>query len=111
MSYDLMIFEKNKIPTNQSDFLCWYNQKMECDNERDISSASEKIQKVFHSLRNILPPMNGLYAADNKTLSENPEMADFVKTPLTYDLHEMVPDEEMQEMAQDCEKLRKDLCE
>lgn len=74
MSYDLMIFEKNKIPTNQSDFLSWYNQKMECDDEQDISSTSEKIQKAFHSLRNIFPPMNGLYAADDKALSENPEM-------------------------------------
>lgn len=38
-------------------------------------------------------------------------LADFVKAPLTYDLHEMVPDEDMQEMAHDCENLRKDLCE
>ena len=28
-----------------------------------------------------------------------------------YDLHEMVPDEDMQEMEQDCENLRKELCE
>ena len=35
----------------------------------------------------------------------------FVKEPLSYDLHEMVPDEDMQEMAQDCENLRKELCE
>ena len=41
----------------------------------------------------------------------NTALADFVKAPLTYDLHEMVPYEDMQEMAQDCENLRKDLCE
>lgn len=41
----------------------------------------------------------------------NTALADFVKAPLTYDLHEMVPDEDMQEMAHDCENLRKDLCE
>ena len=41
----------------------------------------------------------------------NMALADFVKAPLTYDLHEMVPYEDMQEMAQDCENLRKDLCE
>ena len=38
-------------------------------------------------------------------------LADFAADPLAYDLNEMVPDEDMQEMAQDCEKLRKELCE
>ncbi|MCM1258874.1 MAG: imm68 putative immunity domain-containing protein [Roseburia sp.] len=40
----------------------------------------------------------------------NKALSDFVKAPLTYDLHEMVPDESMLEMAQDCENLRKELC-
>jgi hypothetical protein len=39
----------------------------------------------------------------------NKALAHFVKEPLAYDLREMVSDEEMQEMAQDCENLRKDL--
>lgn len=38
-------------------------------------------------------------------------LAHFVKEPLAYDLHEMVPVGDMQEMAQDCENLRKELCE
>lgn len=41
----------------------------------------------------------------------NKALADFAQNPLAYDLHEMVPDEDMQEMAQDCENLRKELCE
>ena len=40
----------------------------------------------------------------------NKALADFVTDPLAYDLHEMVPDEELREMAQDCEALRKELC-
>lgn len=78
MSFDLMIFEKNKISTNQSDFLNWYNQKIDCDNIQDISFASEKIQKVFHLLRNIFPPMNGSFAPNDKILSENPEMEKYL---------------------------------
>ena len=39
----------------------------------------------------------------------NMALVDFVKDPLNYDLHEMVPDEDMQEMAQICENLRKEL--
>lgn len=78
MSFDLMIFEKIKISTNQSDFLNWYNHKMECDDIQDISFASKKIQEVFHLLRNIFPPMNGSFAPDDTTLSENPEMEKYL---------------------------------
>lgn len=41
----------------------------------------------------------------------NRALADFVAFPLEYDLHEMVDDEDMQEMAQDCENIRKELYE
>lgn len=41
----------------------------------------------------------------------NKALADFYAAPLGYDLHEMVPDEDMQEMAQDCENLRRELFE
>ena len=37
-------------------------------------------------------------------------LADFAGDPLAYDLHEMVPDEDMLEMARDCEALRQELC-
>ena len=43
--------------------------------------------------------------------AEKAALADFFKDPLSYDLHEIVPDEDMQEMAQECENLRKELCE
>ena len=36
-------------------------------------------------------------------------LADFAENPLAYDLSEMVPDEDMWEMAQECEKLRGEL--
>ena len=36
-------------------------------------------------------------------------LADFAQNPLEYDLHEMVPEEDMREMAQDCEELRREL--
>ena len=36
-------------------------------------------------------------------------LADFAQNPLAYDLSEMVPDEDMREMAQECEKLRGEL--
>ena len=36
-------------------------------------------------------------------------LADFAENPLAYDLSEMVPDEDMREMARECEKLRGEL--
>lgn len=41
----------------------------------------------------------------------NGALAHVVNGSLTYDLHEMVLDEDMQEMAQDCERLCKESCE
>lgn len=39
----------------------------------------------------------------------NRTLMDFVSAPLTYDLSEMCPEEDMMEMAEICEKLRKEL--
>lgn len=39
----------------------------------------------------------------------NKILADFISAPLTYDLSEMCPEEEMLEIAEVCEKLRKEL--
>ena len=41
----------------------------------------------------------------------NKALADFAHDPLSYDLHEMMDDEEIQEMAWDVEALRKELYE
>ena len=41
----------------------------------------------------------------------NRALEDFIANPLEYDLHEMVDDDDMLEMAQECENLRKDLFE
>ena len=41
----------------------------------------------------------------------NKALMDFVIEPLEYDLCEMVPEEDMLEMAQVCEEVRKELYE
>lgn len=85
MSYDLMVFEKGKIPADKSDFLNWYLHKMECGEVKDISGVSEKLQHFFHAVREIFPPMNGAFAPDDKALSENPSMEDYL---CEYDIRE-----------------------
>lgn len=78
MSYDLLVFDKRRTPTNQSDFLDWYNQRMEEEDEGDISCVSEEMQVFFHSVRQIFPPMNGPFAPDDETLSGNPAMEKYL---------------------------------
>ncbi|MDE6518543.1 MAG: hypothetical protein K2L18_11985 [Acetatifactor sp.] len=78
MSYDLLVFEKRGIPTNRPDFLNWYIQKLENEDEQDISCVSEKLQRFFHSVRHIFPPMNGEFAPDDQELSENPAMEEYL---------------------------------
>ena len=41
----------------------------------------------------------------------NKALEDFAENPLSYDLHEMMDDEEIQDLAQDVEAIRKDLYE
>ena len=48
---------------------------------------------------------------DREKAAMNRALADFAGDPLAYDLLEMVPDEDMQAMARDCEALRRELCE
>lgn len=48
---------------------------------------------------------------DGEKAAMNKALTDFVSDPIAYDLLEMVPDEDMQAMARDCDALRKELCE
>ena len=41
----------------------------------------------------------------------NRALADFSAAPLAYDLHEMMDEEDLREMARDCEAVRAELYE
>ena len=47
---------------------------------------------------------------DGEKAAMNQALTDFVTDPMAYDLCEMVPEEDMQELARDCENLRRELC-
>ena len=65
------------------------------------------------SMRELLDNENGdsvrIIFTEEEKEAMNKALAHFVKEPLAYDLHEMVPDEDLQEMAQECENLRQEL--
>lgn len=78
MSYDLVMFEKSKIPADPSGFSDWYHQKTKCDDAEDLSSASEKIQEAFHMLRTIFPSVNGPFGISDDALAENPQIEKYI---------------------------------
>lgn len=52
-----------------------------------------------------------LVATDEEHTAMNRALRDFVQHPLCYDLHELVDEEDMLAMAEECEELRKELYE
>ncbi|MBO4864320.1 MAG: hypothetical protein J5517_08130 [Eubacterium sp.] len=46
---------------------------------------------------------------DDEKTALNDALLDFINNPLEYDLHEMMDDDEMREMAEECEELRSEL--
>jgi hypothetical protein len=67
------------------------------------------------SLTQLLNGTEGLAVRITSTQEEKAAirkaLLDFAENPLAYDLNEMVPDDDMREMAQVCEKLCKELSE
>lgn len=63
------------------------------------------------SLGELLGNKNGNTVRITFTKEERTAINSFVKVPLAYDLHKMAPGEDLQEMARDCENLRKELWE
>lgn len=52
-----------------------------------------------------------LTAAPEEDQAMNRVLADFFANPLAYDLHEMMDEEDLREMARDCEAVRAELYE
>lgn len=74
MSYDLMVFEKSKVPTSKKEFILWYEKQVEWSEEHDyktISVSSPALQNWFMEMKNTFPPMDGEYAPDPDLLDED----------------------------------------
>ncbi len=74
MSYDLMVFEKTKAPTTKKEFMAWYENQTDWNEEQDnktISVSSPDLQIRFRGLKETFPPMNGEYAPALELLDED----------------------------------------
>lgn len=76
MSYDLMVFEKTKAPETKKEFMEWYEQQVEWDEDHDYMSpdvTSPALRSWFMEMKDTFPPMDGEYAPDFDLLDENQE--------------------------------------
>lgn len=65
MSYDLMVFDAGKAPLDRDQFMDWFDQRMESedDSEGDPAICSPELRAWFMDMIQRYPPLNGIYAA------------------------------------------------
>ena len=71
-------------------------------------SGSINLSELYGSDADTISPIR-ITATQEELEKLNLALADFVSNPLTYDLSEMCPEEDMQELANLCEELRTEL--
>ncbi|MEY8338744.1 hypothetical protein AALB16_12110 [Lachnospiraceae bacterium 62-35] len=77
MSYDLMVYDKRKAPETKEEFMKWYEKQTEWEEDHDYSDihvASSELQGWFMEMIKNFPPMNGMFAPDDRELEENEEL-------------------------------------
>lgn len=81
MSYDLMVFEKEKAPKTKKNFMAWYEKQVEWSEEHDyqrISVSSPALQNWFMEMKETFPPMNGEYAPASELLDEDENLESYL---------------------------------
>ncbi|MCH5265824.1 MAG: hypothetical protein J1F02_07980 [Lachnospiraceae bacterium] len=78
--------------------------------ECKVSGSVNLCELAGYDLETAVPDIR-ITATSEEHERMNKALADFVSAPLDYDLSEMCPEEDMLEMAELCEKLRKELYE
>lgn len=81
MSYDLMVFEKEKAPKTKKNFMAWYEKQVEWSEDHDyqrISVSSPALQNWFMEMKKTFPPMNGEYAPSSELLDEDENLESYL---------------------------------
>ncbi len=90
MSYDLMVFEKTKAPRIKKEFMEWYEKQTMWEEEHNYQSVdvtSPALKKFFLEIIKTFPPMNGEFAPDDITFSENENLESYLtEYSIGYDM-------------------------
>lgn len=76
MSYDLMVFEPSSAPKNRKEFMEWYAQQTEWEEDhsyQDHKVSTERLQAWFKEMVEYFPPMNGPLASED---DDDPKVTD-----------------------------------
>lgn len=77
MSYDLMVFEKAKAPNNKIEFMKWYEEQVQWNEEHNYDSievTSNNLKNWFLDMIKTFPPMNGEFAPDDDAIESDEEL-------------------------------------
>lgn len=81
MSYDLMVFEKEKAPSKQKDFLDWYEKETEWTEDHGYNNptvASPALQEWYREMIQTFPNMNGPDAPTKEQLDEDEDLESYL---------------------------------
>ena len=84
MSYDLMVFETTKAPTNREEFLSWYDELTEWAEDHsynDSSVTSPALKNWYDDMLQFFPALNG---PDGVSLEELDTDADLASRASDY---------------------------
>jgi hypothetical protein len=74
MSYDLMVFEPDSVPTGHDEFLEWYARQTKWSEDHgydDPETTSERLRGWFQEMVQMFPPMNKPISLDAPPIDEN----------------------------------------
>lgn len=77
MSYDLMVFERANAPKTKKEFLVWFENQTQWNEDHDyqtVGVSSQALQNWFMEIKDIFPPMNGEYTPDDKALAADEDL-------------------------------------
>jgi len=85
MSYDLMVFEIKEAPKTEKEFIQWFEDQTEWNEDHsydDHSVTSPALQSWFKEMIEYFPPMNGPLASDDY---DDPKVTDYcIGTKVIY---------------------------
>lgn len=77
MSYDLMAFEKTKVPNKKTEFMEWYEEQVQWKEDHGYDSievTSANLKNWFMDMIKMFPPMNGEFSPDDDAIENDEEL-------------------------------------
>jgi hypothetical protein len=84
MSYDLMVFQPSAAPAKRPDFLDWYDQHTEWDDDRaydDPATSAPALQAFYAEMVAVFPPLSPAQEQEQEQRQEHDSGTDYAIAP------------------------------